>query len=158
MKLILKLSLCIYLLLGLSIHSYAQLNQSSDKTTTIPSGLIIDEEHIFSKSELISLESQLADFTKTTKIPMRVMVMPNASSSNGQWRIGNTESAKGIQLMISKTSKEISIGVGPELTKSLTKDNVDNIINTTLITAFQSGQYATGISTSIKALLMQLVH
>ena len=109
-------------------------------------------------SEVISLESQLADFTKTTKIPMRVMVTPNTSSNNSQWRIGNTESAKGITLMISKSSKEISIGVGPELSKSLTKDKVDDIINTTLITAFKRGQYATGISTSIKALLMQLVH
>lgn len=158
MKLILKLSLCLCLLFGLSINSYAQQKQSSTKTATIPTGKISDEEHIFSKSELISLESQLADFTKTTKIPMRVMVMPNASSSNDQWRIGNTESAKGITLMISKSSKEISIGVGPELSKSLTKDKVDDIINTTLITAFKRGQYATGISTSIKALLIQLVH
>jgi len=158
MKLVLKLSLCLCLLIGASMSSYAQQKQSSAKTTNITTGKIIDKENIFTKTEITSLELQIQDFIKTTKIPMSIMVMPNNSEKNNQWSIGTFQNPKGIIFMISKSSKEVSIGVGKELSKTLTNSKVDHIINTSLLTAFEKTQYATGISNSIKALIIQLVH
>ena len=158
MKLILKLSLCMCLLIGVSMSCYAQ-QKTPATTNNLPTGKIVDKENLFSKAEISSLELEIQDFIKTTKIPMRVLVtpMPN-NSDNNQWTIGTTESPKGIVFTISKLSKEISIGVGPELSKTLTKDKVDDIINTTIFTAFEKGQYKVGISNSIKAFLQQLVN
>jgi len=158
MKLVLKLSLCLCLLIGVSMSSYAQQKQSSAKTINIPARKIIDKENIFTQTEITALELQIQDFIKTTKIPMSIMVMPNNSEKNNQWSIGTYKNPKGVVFMISKSSKEVSIGVGKELTKTLTKNKVDDIINTSILTAFKRAQYATGISNSIKALLAQLVH
>ncbi|PTM08413.1 MAG: hypothetical protein DA407_08120 [Bacteroidetes bacterium] len=158
MKLILKLSLCMCLLIGVSMSCYAQ-QKTAATTNNLPSGNIVDKEDLFTKAEIASMELEIQDFIKTTKIPMHVLVtpMPN-NSDNNQWTIGTLKNPKGIVFSISKLSKEISIGVGPELSKTLTKDKVDDIINTTILTAFEKQQYKVGISNSIKELLRQLVN
>ena len=160
MKLILKLSLCLCLLIGVSMSSYAQDQEITSTTTDIPTGKIVDKENIFTKAEITALELQIQDFIKTTKIPMSILVIPmsNKSDDDNQWTIGTTKSPKGIVFTISKSTEEISIGIGPELSKTLSKDKIEEIINTTILTAFEKEQYATGISNSIKELLRQLVH
>ena len=158
MKLILKLSLCMCILIGVSMSCYAQ-QKTVATTNNLPTGKIVDKENLFTKAEITSLELEIQDFIKTTKIPMSILVIPRPNNSdNKQWTIGSLKSPKGIVFTISKSSKEISIGVGPELSKTLTNDKVDDIINTTILTAFEKGQYTTGISNSIKELLRQLVN
>ena len=160
MKLILKLSLCMCLLIGVSMSCYAQ-QKTAATTNNLPTGKIVDKENLFSKAEITSLELEIQDFIKTTKIPMSILVMskPMPTIINEKpWTISNLKSPKGIVFMISKSTEEISVGVGPELSKTLTKDKVDEIINTTILTAFEKEQYKVGISNSIKAFLQQLVN
>ena len=153
MKLILKLSLCLLLIIGLPISNHAQQGK-------IPTGKIVDTENIFTKADIKILEAQIDDFIQTTKIPMSIMVrsMSKTSANDNAWTIGDLKSPKGILILISKSSKEISIGVGNELSKTLTKAKVDDIINSKILTEFNKDQYTAGISNSIKAFFKQLVH
>jgi uncharacterized membrane protein YgcG len=152
MKPILKLSLCLCLLIGVHIHSNAQ------QKNTVPTGKILDNENLFTTAQIKNLEEQMQGFIKTTKIPMSIMVMskPNASTGNG-WTIGNTTSPKGVLITIDKTSKNFSIGVGNELSKTLTKTKVEGIFNTHVLPEFEKKQYKTGLSKAIKMLLKELV-
>jgi uncharacterized protein len=155
MKPILKLTLNLCLLLCVSISSQAQ-----QKSGTIPTGKIVDQENLFTKTDIKALESQISEFIKNTKIPMSIMVrsMPDKSDNNNQWSIGKIESPKGVLMIISKSSKEISIGVGKELSRTLSKEKIDEILNTQVLPEFDKNQYKTGISNSINALLNLLVH
>jgi uncharacterized membrane protein YgcG len=84
------------------------------------------------------LEAQIDDFIQTTKIPMSIMIrsMSKASANDNAWTIRDLKSPKGILILISKSSKEVSIGVGNELSKTLTKAKVDDIINSKILTEF----------------------
>jgi uncharacterized membrane protein YgcG len=155
MKPFLKFTLSLCLLLCFSISSQAQ-----HEITNISSGKIVDNENLFKKAEITALESQIKDFIKATKIPMSIMVasLSNNSLDTNQWSIGTIESPKGIIVVISKSSKVISFGIGKELSRTLTKDKVDGILNTQVLPEFAKKQYKTGISNSINELLKLLVH
>jgi len=87
-----------------------------------------------------------------------VASMPNNVSDTSEWSIGTIESPKGNIVVISKSSKVISFGIGKELSKTLTKEKVDEILNTQVLPQFEKKQYKTGISNSINEFLKLLVH
>jgi uncharacterized membrane protein YgcG len=155
MKPFLKFTLSLCLLLCFSINSQAQ-----QKSTNIPTGKIVDNENLFTKAEIKALESHISEFIKNTKIPMSIVVasMPNNASDTSEWSIGTIESPKGIIVVISKSSKVISFGIGKELSKTLTKEKVDEILNTQVLPEFSKKQYKIGISNSINEFLKLLVH
>lgn len=129
-------------------------------------GRIVDQANIIPDADEPRLARISADLEARTTDQLAVATL---ASLNGQsvedaglslanrWRLGQSGQDNGVLLLVAPNDRRVRIEVGYGLEAILSDQRAQAIIDETIVPAFSSGQYATGIERGAEAIRTLLV-
>ena len=153
MKISSKVITILLLFLFVSSISFAQKKTGSSKAN-IPTGKVIDQEKLLSDNQIDDLETKMKRFSFIFKAPMAIFITtpPRAVDPNKKWTVEYSRNPKGVMIMLSATNKETSLGLGPEISKRISNQKADQLMEEIALSYFQNGEYHAGLQKVIQEL------
>ena len=127
-----------------------------------PTGLVNDFAKILTTDQKEGLENSLSSFKNSTQIEIAVVTIPSlggdtiegfAESLFQEWGIGQKDKDNGLLILVAPNDHEVRIEVGYGLEGTITDLQSGNIIRKVLVPAFGKGDYYTGISGAVDAVV-----
>lgn len=135
---------------------YAAMNLPEQQR---PPKLVNDFEHIFSASEVVTLETDNVTYEKQTSTQICIVTLASlngyepqvfATALHRKWGVGQKNLNNGVLILISKAEHKIFISTGQGVQGKLTDGRLQLIINNVIIPSFKQGQYYQGVQDGIE--------
>jgi len=140
---------------------------SNDYCTKLPSpkGWVNDLEKIFTDEQIITLDSLIAEYEKSTTIEITVITIPTTATEKDRfdeltlyiaknWAVGKKDKNNGILIAISKGYRTIRIQNGLGIEKLLSDNQTKKIIDQKIIPNFKADSYYKGVFDGIQEIKM----
>ena len=130
-------------------------------------GPVVDDAHLLPASVLASLSQQLAAYAQSSGTQLVVVTLPTLNGYpidmygyqlGRHWGIGQKGKNNGALLIVDAGEKQVRIEVGYGLEGTLTDAQSFEIIHNIITPQFKQGNYASGISAGVQAILGVLGH
>lgn len=132
-----------------------------------PKGWVNDFENIFTKEQVKTLDSLVADYEKRTTTQISVITIPASATDKARfdeltlmiankWGVGKKEKDNGILIGISKDHRTIRIQSGLGIEKLITDNQTKQIIDQTIIPNFKADNFYKGVFDGIQEIKMLL--
>ena len=147
------LSLSLALFLPVALFAYV--------SPGAPTGFVNDFAHILKSDTVISLNTDLTNFSQKTTSEIAVVTVPSigdetievySSKLFEEYKIGKAKQDNGVLLLVDVADKQMRIEVGYGLEPVITDIESKDIIDTVLKPAFQAGDYDAGMTAAVKRL------
>lgn len=135
----------------------------NDYWTELPSpkGWVNDFENIFTKEQVKTLDSLIADYEKRTSTEISIITIPENATDKARfdeltlfiankWGVGKKEKDNGILIGISKGYRKMRIQNGNGIEKLMTDNQTKQIIDQTFIPNFKANDYFKGVFDGIQ--------
>ena len=136
----------------------------AEERSNLPSGPVVDAADILPEDEEASLDRQLRDWSVETGNSLVVSTVPTLGGRpiedvafeqfNG-WGIGDSETDRGLLLLLAPNDRQVRIEVGCGLERVITDAAAAEIIQSDIIPAFRSGDMVGGVRQGTTALIRQ---
>lgn len=132
-----------------------------------PLGWVSDYGHMFTKDEVIKLDSTLKEFEKATTNEIAVVTFDSSFTKNQNfdslvinvlnfWGVGKAVKNNGILIGISPNERKIRISNGYGIEAKLSDEETKKIIDDLIVPEFKKDNYYTGINKAIIALMEKI--
>ncbi|MEO0906145.1 MAG: TPM domain-containing protein [Pseudomonadota bacterium] len=128
------------------------------------SGRVVDAAKITDPKEA-DLTRTLETLEKDTGVQMVVATTPSLNGRTitdysldlaNSWGLGNAERDDGLLLLVAPTERHVRIEVGYGLEASVRDEEASFIIRNEILPHFRSGEYETGITAAVDALIREV--
>ena len=134
--------------------AFAQAPAATSLTFPALTGRVVDGANLLSATDRAALNSDLADLETKTTDQLVVVTLPSLQGTTiedygyqlgRRWKIGQKDKDTGVLLIVAATERKVRIEVGYGLEGTLTDATTRLIIENTILPAFRTGDFATGI-------------
>jgi uncharacterized protein len=123
-----------------------------------------DYEHIFTREQVLTLDSIIGDFHKQTNIEIAIVTLDSSyvtgvdfddyiTSLGNQWGVGKKVKNNGVIIGISAGLKKITIRNGFGIEQKLSDSETKNIIDKMMIPKFREADYYRGTRQGLSAIM-----
>ena len=129
------------------------------------SGRVVDAADTITDSKEAELTRTLETLEKDTGVQMVVATTPSLNSRRisdysldlaNSWGLGSAERNDGLLLLVAPTERRVRIEVGYGLEASVRDEEALFIIQNEILPHFRSGEYETGITAAVDALIREV--
>ena len=142
---------------------------SNDYWTKLPSpkGWVNDLEKIFTEEQIITLDSLIAEYEKSTTIEIAVITIPTNATEKDRfgeltlyiaknWAVGKKDKNNGILIAVSKGYRTIRLQNGFGIEKLLSDKQTKHIIDQKIIPNFKADNIFNGVFEGIQEIKIVL--
>ena len=125
---------------------------------------VTDTANVLSAPDRKRLVDMLADFERETYHQIAVLTIPRLSGESiesfslrvaNSWRIGHKGLDDGILVTLAMKERRVRIELALGMEKFTTNATADSIIRTAMVPAFSKGDYAGGLESGLKQLMIE---
>ena len=146
-----KIQICIIqiVICSIAFPIFAGL-KSGNKQDEISSseGSINDFEHVFTRQEIVKLESIVHEIRKSTTMEIAVVTLDTASTTSigfdsttnyiaKQWRMGNKIKKTGILIGVSKSIGKVTIQNANKMEEKISEEQAGKIVDSVMLPEFE---------------------
>lgn len=132
-----------------------------------PLGWTSDYGHLFTREQIINLDSMLDDFEKRTTNEIAIVTFDSSFihdedfdsivlSIHNLWRVGKADKNNGILIGISTANRKIRISNGYGIEDKLSDKETKEIIENIIVPAFKKGDYFDGLKIAIEEIMKKV--
>jgi uncharacterized protein len=127
-----------------------------------PHGYVSDFAAVLSKGTISDTEAKLHSLEQSTGVQVAVVTVPSLGGDTvenyamklfAEWGIGNKEKDTGLLILVAPNERKTRIEVGYGLEGTITDLQASNIINKAMIPVFKQGDYDTGVTGAVDAVI-----
>ena len=157
-----KIIILFILLILSSCHS-ALNNQLKDSNFPERFGYVFDNEHIFNRDYIDSLNEYLEQVDKAINLEISIITVKSipentefdhfAITISDNWRVGKNNDGNGLIIVLSKSLKKVRISTTDKTQNYLTDEFCKKVIDENMIPEFGKGNYKNGILLGINEII-----